>query len=83
MIVARGATTRWPRPARSLISTNRFSTKWHAPNWIASRGFMFCRRPDMASPGTNYTTDGDGKKLDATLIPNRFDRLVLLTDWVQ
>lgn len=33
--------------------------------------------------GTNYTTDGDGKKLDAKPIPNTFDRLALLTDWVE
>lgn len=33
--------------------------------------------------GTNYTTDGDGKKLDARPIPNRFDRVALLTDWVE
>jgi pimeloyl-ACP methyl ester carboxylesterase len=33
--------------------------------------------------GTNYTTDGDGKKLEAKPIPNTFDRLALLTDWVE
>jgi len=33
--------------------------------------------------GTNYTTDGDGKKLEAKPIPNTFDRLTLLTDWVE
>jgi feruloyl esterase len=33
--------------------------------------------------GTNYTTDGDGKKLDARPIPNMFDRVALLTDWVE
>jgi pimeloyl-ACP methyl ester carboxylesterase len=33
--------------------------------------------------GTNYTTDGDGKKLEAKPIPNTFDRLALLTQWVE
>lgn len=33
--------------------------------------------------GANYTTDGDGKKLDAKPIPNTFDRVALLTDWVE
>jgi pimeloyl-ACP methyl ester carboxylesterase len=33
--------------------------------------------------GTNYTTDGDGKKLDAKPIPNTFDRVSMLTDWVE
>ena len=33
--------------------------------------------------GTNYTTDGDGKKLEARPIPNTFDRLALLTEWVE
>src|SRR5580704_4449114 len=33
--------------------------------------------------GTNYTTDGDGKKLEAKPLPNTFDRLALLTDWVE
>ena len=32
--------------------------------------------------GTN-TTDGDGKKLEAKPIPSTFDRLTLLTDWVE
>jgi hypothetical protein len=31
--------------------------------------------------GTNYTTDGDGNKLEAKPIPNTFDRLALLTEW--
>jgi pimeloyl-ACP methyl ester carboxylesterase len=33
--------------------------------------------------GTNYTTDGEGKKLEAKPIPNTFDRLALLTEWVE
>ena len=33
--------------------------------------------------GNNYTTDGEGKKLLANPIPNKFDRLALLTDWVE
>jgi hypothetical protein len=33
--------------------------------------------------GTNYTTDGDGKKLEARPIPNAFDRLAMLTEWVE
>ncbi len=33
--------------------------------------------------GTNYTTDGEGKKLEAKPVPNTFDRVALLTDWVE
>ncbi|HSW38883.1 MAG TPA: tannase/feruloyl esterase family alpha/beta hydrolase [Acidobacteriota bacterium] len=33
--------------------------------------------------GTNYTMDGDGKTIPAVPIPNRFDRLGLLVDWVE
>jgi feruloyl esterase len=33
--------------------------------------------------GTNYTTDGEGKTLEAKPIPNTFDRVALLTDWVE
>ncbi len=33
--------------------------------------------------GTNYTTDGDGKNLEVKPIPNTFERLALLTDWVE
>ena len=33
--------------------------------------------------GTNYTTDGDGKQLEAKPVPNTFDRVALLTDWVE
>ncbi len=33
--------------------------------------------------GANYTTDGEGKRLESKPIPNTFDRLALLTDWVE
>jgi pimeloyl-ACP methyl ester carboxylesterase len=33
--------------------------------------------------GTNYTTDGEGRQLEAKPIPNAFDRLALLTEWVE
>ncbi len=33
--------------------------------------------------GTNYTTDGDGNAIEANPIPNSFDRLTLLVDWVE
>ena len=33
--------------------------------------------------GTNYGVDGDGKTIQARPIPNTFDRLTLLTDWVE
>jgi feruloyl esterase len=33
--------------------------------------------------GTNYTTDGNGRALPAAPIPNTFDRLAMLTEWVE
>jgi feruloyl esterase len=33
--------------------------------------------------GTNYGTSGDGKTLTAALVPNTWDRLALLFDWVE
>ena len=33
--------------------------------------------------GTNYTTDGQGKTIPSAPIPNRFDQLALLFDWVE
>ena len=33
--------------------------------------------------GTNYATSGDGKTLAAEPIPNGWDRLALLFDWVE
>jgi feruloyl esterase len=33
--------------------------------------------------GTNYTTDGEGKAIASAPIPNRFDQLQLLFDWVE
>jgi feruloyl esterase len=33
--------------------------------------------------GTNYTSDGNGKELTPQPIPNRFDQLGLLFDWVE
>jgi feruloyl esterase len=33
--------------------------------------------------GASYTTDGDGKQREARQIPNAFDRVTLLTNWVE
>jgi feruloyl esterase len=33
--------------------------------------------------GTNYTTDGDGKSIPAAPIPNTYNRLGVLMDWVE
>lgn len=33
--------------------------------------------------GNNYTTDGDGKQIDAKPIPSTWDRFALLVDWVE
>ncbi len=33
--------------------------------------------------GTNYTTDGDGKTIEAKPVPNTFDRVAMLVDWVE
>ena len=33
--------------------------------------------------GTSYTTDGTGKTIEATRIPNRYDQWGLLFDWVE
>ena len=33
--------------------------------------------------GTNYTTDGEGRTIPSAPIPNRFDQLALLFDWVE
>ena len=33
--------------------------------------------------GTSYSVDGDGNKVETQPIPNTFDRLTLLTDWVE
>jgi pimeloyl-ACP methyl ester carboxylesterase len=33
--------------------------------------------------GSNYSIDGDGKTIAAVPIPNSFDRLTVLTDWVE
>jgi hypothetical protein len=33
--------------------------------------------------GMNYTTDGDGRTIEAAPIPNTYDRLPILTDWVE
>jgi pimeloyl-ACP methyl ester carboxylesterase len=33
--------------------------------------------------GNNYTTDGDGKQIEAKPVPNKFDRVAILVDWVE
>ena len=33
--------------------------------------------------GTNYATDGDGSPMTPAPIPNRYDQMALLFDWVE
>jgi feruloyl esterase len=33
--------------------------------------------------GTNYSIDGDGKTIPSSAIPNTYDRLGILMDWVE
>jgi feruloyl esterase len=33
--------------------------------------------------GTNYSMDGDGKTIPSVPVPNGFNRLSVLTDWVE
>src|SRR6185295_7185029 len=33
--------------------------------------------------GVNYSTDGDGKAIPSVAVPNGFNRLSVLTDWVE
>jgi feruloyl esterase len=33
--------------------------------------------------GNNYATDGDGKQIESKPIPNTFDRVTMLADWVE
>ena len=33
--------------------------------------------------GTSYSVDGEGRKIPASPIPNRYDQLGLLFDWVE
>jgi Tannase and feruloyl esterase len=33
--------------------------------------------------GSSYSMDGDGKPIEPTPVPNAFDRLTLLTNWVE
>jgi feruloyl esterase len=33
--------------------------------------------------GNNYATDGDGKQIESKPIPNSFDRVAMLVDWVE
>jgi len=38
---------------------------------------------DHGLNGRSYTTDGDGKEIAARPIPNTFDRVALMVDWVE
>ena len=74
--------TRSLRPERNSTSTTLFWTKWDGPKSTGAR-FYVLPQTGHGLTGTNYTTDGDGKKIEAKPLPNTFDRLALLTDWVE
>ncbi|HXE65108.1 MAG TPA: tannase/feruloyl esterase family alpha/beta hydrolase [Bryobacteraceae bacterium] len=83
MIVAIGTNDTLASPGTQLDFYQSVLDKMGRPKVDGFARFYVLPQTGHGLTGTNYTTDGDGKKLDAKPIPNTFDRLAMLTEWVE
>ena len=83
MIVAIGTNDTLASPGTQLDFYQAILDKMTRPKVDSFARFYVLPQTGHGLTGTNYTTDGDGKKLEAKPIPNTFDRLAMLTDWVE
>ena len=83
MIVAIGTNDTTAPPGEQLDYYNSVIDKMGRSNVDAFARFFVLPQTGHGLTGTNYTTDGDGKPQEARPIPNTFDRVMLLVDWVE
>ena len=83
MIVAIGSNDTLASPGTQLDFYKAILDKMGRSKVDSFARFYVLPQTGHGLTGTNYTPDGDGKKLEAKPIPNTFDRLALLTDWVE
>jgi feruloyl esterase len=83
MIVAVGTNDTLASPGAQLDYYQSVIDKMGRPAVDAFARLFVLPQAGHGLAGTNYTTDGEGRPLDARPIPNTFDRIALLVDWVE
>jgi hypothetical protein len=83
MIVAMGTNDTLASPGTQLDFYQAILDKMGRSKVDTFARFYVLPQTGHGLTGTNYTTDGDGNKLEAKPIPNTFYRLALLTEWVE
>jgi feruloyl esterase len=83
MIVAIGTNDTLASPGAQLDYYQSVIDKMGRPKVDSFARFYVLPQTGHGLTGTNYATDGEGKQIEAKAIPSTFDRLTLLTDWVE
>ena len=83
MIVAIGTNDTLASPGAQLDYYQSVLKKMGRKKVDAFARFFVLPQANHGLAGTNYSVDGDGKSIPAAPIPNKFDRLGLLVDWVE
>jgi hypothetical protein len=83
MIVAIGTNDTLASPGAQLDYYQSVLEKIGRKKVDAFARFFVLPQTGHGLSGTNYAVDGDGKSIPATAIPNSFNRLNLLVDWVE
>ena len=83
MIVAIGTNDTLASPASQLDYYQSVLDKMGRSKVDGFARFYVLPQTGHGLSGTNYGVDGEGKTIAARPIPNTFDRVTLLTDWVE
>jgi feruloyl esterase len=83
MIVAIGTNDTLASPASQLDYYQSVLDKMGRSRVDGFARFYVLPQTGHGLSGTNYGVDGDGKTIPARPVPNTFDRVALLMDWVE
>jgi feruloyl esterase len=83
MIVTIGTNDTLASPGAQLDYYQSVLDKMGRPNVDRFARFFVMPQTGHGLSGSSYTTDGNGRSIPAQPIPNRFDQLALLFDWVE
>lgn len=83
MIVAIGTNDTTAPPGEQLDYYKSVVDKMGRANVDAFARLYVLPQTGHGLTGSSYTTDGDGKPLEARPVPSTFDRVKLLVDWVE
>jgi hypothetical protein len=83
LIVAIGTNDTLASPGAQLDYYQSVIDKMGQPTVDAFARLFVLPQADHGLSARNYTADGDGKAIPAAPVPSAFDRVALLTDWVE